>query len=134
MKLDYEAIALRHTPPKVRVIIAREDTDIKEDYYALIHRNGRRTMRAPKPDTREGLHLYLHECGHFHLDAWNGSPDHVIEFEAEMWARGIMKAEGVPLPRRTANEMRDYIRGHCEKDHAAFKSVRKDIARWSKYR
>jgi hypothetical protein len=62
---------------------------------------------APRPVTRKSLYIWLHECAHAHLHGpRNRKPSHVKEYEAEVWAHGVMRAHGIPVPRKMTEHAR----------------------------
>jgi len=59
-----------------------------------------RRIAAPRPVTRRALHVYLHEVAHVVLEHKHERPEYIQEYEAELWAFEVMKAEGVEIPPR----------------------------------
>jgi hypothetical protein len=57
-------------------------------------------ISAPRPITRDALHIFLHECAHAHLHPFGQyKPRHVEEYEADQWANARMREHGIPVPR-----------------------------------
>jgi hypothetical protein len=73
-----------------------------------------KAISVPKPVTRRALHVYLHEVAHVVLEhcplgKGGGKPRHVEEYEAEQWAFNVMRAEGVPIPRKSMASAKSYV-------------------------
>lgn len=47
------------------------------------------------------LQIYLHEVAHLVLNHVNKKPRHLEELEAEQWSFRVMRAEGIPVPRKS---------------------------------
>jgi hypothetical protein len=109
-----EAIAAKHTPAAAVVAFRKSLTGL-----AAIRRDGREApwlprIWAPRPVTRRALAVYLHECAHHWLGHTGGpfgqkNPRHVEEYQAELWAFATMRAEGVPVPRRSTDRAKGYV-------------------------
>jgi len=56
------------------------------------------------------IHTFLHECGHVHLGHGERDiPDHLAEYEAEMYGLHVMWAERLTLPPMLVSESRRII-------------------------
>src|SRR5262245_30339312 len=90
--------ALRNTPALVRGVLIRDDGMGLAHLDPALPDFG--VLEAPRPITRRGLYVYLHECAHFalHTDAEQKSSTHLREYEAERFAIGAMKRAGIRIP------------------------------------
>lgn len=101
---DLADIARRYKPHGVKVRWRRKGL------YPAYAWFDRKMIYAPRPDTREGLFVYLHECAHFHLKHWHVDiPLARQEYEAEQWAISTMRREGLAVPRSMLAEAKTYV-------------------------
>lgn len=78
-----------------------------------------KSIYVPFPDTREGLHTYLHECAHVVLKHDSRTQQIALdEYEAERWAIDTLRREGVSISREMMNSARDYVRSAPDIDDA----------------
>lgn len=97
----FKTIAEKHTPEDVLCVYRKSLTGRAWPR--------KRQMEAPEPTTRRRLHIYLHEVAHIVLNHVGKKPKHVEEMEAEKWAFDVMRAEGVPIPRKSTASAKRYV-------------------------
>ena len=71
-------------------------------------REGR--MSVPRPVTRRALYIYLHECAHFALHSGRRKHRYIEEMEAERWTAAMMRREKIPVPQKSVEEGKCYVR------------------------
>src|SRR5262249_13537412 len=83
------------------------------------HYRDLKLIQAPRPVTRKSLYIFLHECAHANLHAAGmpgaNKPVHVKEHEAEVWAHGKMRENGVAVPRSQTARAKHYVAGKIAK-------------------
>lgn len=116
--------AIDNTPSEVRVVLIREDGT-----GGLSHL-GRESaqfglLEAPRPTTRRGLYVYLHECAHFrlHIDTEHSSTNHLREFQAERFAIGVMKRSRIRIPPEELFLAKENVRAAIIRDQARGKKI-----------
>lgn len=92
------AIAEKYTPLDVQVEYRRRLTGCAWAWS--------RRIAAPRPVTRRALHIYLHEIAHIVLEHKYQRPEYIQEYEAELWAFEVMRAEGIAIPERCIERAR----------------------------
>ena len=97
----YLEIAEKYTPPDLQV---RYRSRLTGCAWARSRR-----IAAPRPVTRRALHVYLHEVAHVVLEHYHLKSEHVQEYEAELWAFEVMRAEGIPIPAKSLRRAKDYV-------------------------
>jgi hypothetical protein len=99
----FQAVAAKYTPPGLEVRYRNNLTGCAE----------LGVISVPPPTTRWGLHIYLHEIAHIALGhvvaSGKHKPRHAEEYEAERWATKVMRAEGIPVPRKTTEFAKGYV-------------------------
>jgi hypothetical protein len=92
-----------------------------------------RAIYAPWPSTtRNRLYILAHEIGHVALDHRSQRPVYVQEFEAEQFAHGLMRRDGLAVPRKMADRAKCYVRFKIRRAHNRFvRWIDPDIAKWA---
>lgn len=128
-------VATRYRPRGVRVRFKRGPK--LEPAHATYDVNNRKEILTPRPDTREGLYMFLHECAHFILNHWYIDPDtreylpeYLYEYEAEMFAHAVMRMEGIKVPKKMSVAAKKYISELAKKREANGGKVATHVARW----
>ena len=116
----YENIASRYTSTDVTVTYRRRLTGC-----AWV--KGRR-IAAPR-----ALHVYLHEIAHVVLGHMHEKSEHVQEYEAELWAFEVMRAEGVSIPEKSLRRARDYVAYLVHQAYCTGLAVDENALRFSGY-
>ena len=77
-------------------------------------------LEAPRPVTRRGLYVFLHEAAHFklHIEARRRA-QHSREFEAEQFAIARMRAAGIKIPPEEIFLARENVRSAILRDQAS---------------
>ena len=120
------AVARRHKPRGWRVIEGRADDGplpkgFESAKFQLIAYCDfiNKIIKHPKINSRWGLYVFLHECGHAHLQTeacWNGAESVAdLEVEAERYAIAALRASGIPVPRDVLIEARRVIKDYVDK-------------------
>jgi hypothetical protein len=109
--------ALEATPPNVRMV------QIRTDGMGLAHLDPAMPdfglLEAPRPVTRRGLYVFLHEAAHFHLHIEaRRRPQHSRELEAEKFAIARMRAAGIQIPPEEFFLARENVRSAILRDQA----------------
>src|SRR5690349_9659387 len=92
------ACAMQHTPEGVKI----------KYRSGLTGRAWEDKISAPRPVTRKALYVYLHECGHVHLDHFTRFDFvYIQEYEAERYAHQAMRAAGIPVPREMTRRAKE---------------------------
>jgi hypothetical protein len=67
-------------------------------------------IQAPRPVTAKSLYIFLHECAHAYLHGvGSGTPRHVEEMEAELWAQAKLAKHGIEVPADLVLRGRRYV-------------------------
>jgi hypothetical protein len=98
----YARVAYNHTPSDV-VVTYRKGLSGRAWVKS-------RKISVPEPTTRRRLQIYLHEVAHVVLNHTNKKPRHLEELEAEQWSFRVMRAEGIPVPRKSVQRAKSYVR------------------------
>lgn len=92
----------------------------------------RRTIYVPTLNDLDALQLFLHECGHIILKHWDhDQPKHKEEFEAEKFSLGILRNEGISVPKQNVLDAKVRVRGWISHDEARLISIKPHIRRWA---
>jgi hypothetical protein len=127
-KRHYE-IAKRYRPIGVKVRFKR-GTSLKPA-HAKVFKDGTKEILTPRPDTREGLYYFLHECSHLILRHFHiPMPVWQMEYEAEQWTIATMRREGIPVPHSMLREAKKYVRQCIKEDKKKTKKVPYKVRRW----
>lgn len=88
---------------------------------------GKVILEAPWPTTtRRRLYVLAHEVGHIKLQhCYRKLPSYLEEFEAEQWAHKWLRRRGIPVPKASTAEARDYVA------QAALKSLDPRVVKWA---
>jgi hypothetical protein len=128
MKRYYE-IAKRYRPKGVKIRFKKEYCSPAPAYARLLE-DGTKEIYTPRPDTRDGLFYYLHECAHVILrHLYINIPTWKQEYEAEQWAIATMRREGVPVSRTMLKEAKRYVK-NCIKEDKSKPKVPYKIRKW----
>jgi hypothetical protein len=103
-------IAKKYRPRGVSVKF-RKDQYLTPAHAAILH-DGSKVLYVPKPESREALFIFLHECAHHHLGHCKPEYKEPLwrqEYEAEMWAIRTMRFEGLRVPRAMIAEAKRYV-------------------------
>lgn len=94
-----------------------------------------RTITVPRLETVWALHIFFHECGHVYRDHFKRFDmcSHQEEYEAEIYALHLMKAEGIHIPAYIIKGARENVRLRCVEDAAKWLQIDRKIARWARY-
>ena len=94
-----------------------------------------RTITVPRLETVWGLHIFFHEIGHIYRDHFKRMSmcRHQEEYEAEIYALHLMRAEGIHIPAHIIKSCRENVRLRCQEDAAKFLRINCKIARWARY-
>ena len=96
-------------------------------------------IAAPQPSDVYGLHVLVHEIGHYalHLDTLpdgrkqlRAMPEHIREFEAELFAIHWFERNGIERPEWLVSNSQNYIRGACYADHESGVALQPHILAW----
>jgi hypothetical protein len=98
----FSLIAVKWTPADVHVSFRRHLTGCA---WAQS-----RKISVPRPRTRRALHIYLHEIAHVVLEHFHSKPEYLQEYEAELWAFAVMRAEGISIPAKSIERAANYVR------------------------
>lgn len=82
---------------------------------------------------RSSLFIYLHECGHVHMQHGrnaNDVPAWEEEYEAERYAIDAMRSEGVAVPLEAIRAAKRYVR-QCIESKYNDETVPRRIFRWA---
>lgn len=85
-------------------------------------------------DRRRALAIFLHECGHFRAGKGHFRAQlfrHVEEYEAERWGQGMMRLEGIAVPRAELRAAKVYVRDCIKEDEVRGIKIASHIRRWS---
>jgi hypothetical protein len=72
-----------------------------------------RWICVPPPTTRRRLYIFAHECAHVllgHRRGHGGRAVHREEYEAERWAHDALRRHGVPVPKKSTDQAKTYVR------------------------
>lgn len=76
----------------------------------------KKTIYCPTLDTREGLFVFLHECGHIHFKHFQDAlPITQEEYEADRYAISIMQIEGIQVPKTMVDISKHNLRWYSKK-------------------
>lgn len=91
-----------------------------------------RAIYAPWPSTtRNRLYILAHEIGHVALDHRRQRPTYVQEFEAEQFAHGLMRRDGLAAPRKMTVRAKRYVNSKIGRAFNRFaRWIDPDIAEW----
>jgi hypothetical protein len=121
----FTAIAMQHVPEGWTV-----------EYHKPLSgccRFEQKLIETPRPVTRKGLYIFLHECGHAHLHRDGGKARHVMEMEAERWAHDRMREHGIAVPRSQTKRAKQYVAWQIRRDIAGGAlSIDPQARRWAK--
>jgi hypothetical protein len=108
-KKKYHQIAKRYRPVGVKVRFKRPPN--LAPAHAKVFRDGTKEILTPRPDNREGLYYFLHECAHLILRHFHiPMPIWQMEYEAEMWTIATMRREGIPVPHTMLYAAKKYVK------------------------
>jgi hypothetical protein len=110
-------IAKKYKPRGV-FIRFRKDCYLTPAHAAILH-DGSKILYVPRPESREALFIFLHECAHHHLGHCKlgyREPLWRQEFEAERWAIKTMREEGLCVPRSMIAEAKRYVAECADED------------------
>lgn len=151
------AVAERFQVPGIRLRYKRLRVPVRRRGWLLPRDNHlvpahadiqRKECLLPWPDTREKLYVHLHEKGHLLLGHfgrhWTRSPllrkrytrvrekpEHVYEYEAEMFAHRKMRESGISVPRRMTLCAKLYIQMCITADERRGVRIDRRIRRWA---
>jgi hypothetical protein len=127
----YYKIAKRYRPKGVKIRFKRQ-FNAPSEAYAMLKQDGTKEIYTPRPDTRDGLFYFLHECAHVILrHLYLDLPIWQQEYEAEQWAIATMRREHVPVSRKMLLEAKKYVRD-CIKEAGKDVKVPYRVRRWAK--
>jgi hypothetical protein len=129
-KKRFYEIAKRYRPRGVKIRFKRTFNS-PDEAYVMLKSDGSKFMHTPRPDTRDGLYYYLHECAHVVLrHLYDVVPTWQQEYEAEMWAIATMRREHVPVSRKMLKEAKKYVRD-CIKEAGKDAKIPYRVKRWA---
>lgn len=108
------ACAKAHEPRLTLIVYHKEMVGLVNAYMMEPSHTRLYMMFCPRPVTREGLYVYLHECAHIKLHYGKRRPRHVEELEAERWAQEKMREAGIAVPREMLWQSKNFIRDAIE--------------------
>ena len=107
---------------------------------AYIDGEGNRAVAAPWPtSTLDDLLILAHEVGHIllHMEekkrgwVWRKLPEHIMEFEAEEFARNWMLSNGLPFYKDMLEDQQDYVADYIYLDGYSGKPISVQAARFA---
>ncbi len=130
-KARYYEIAKRYRPKGVKIRFKRV-FNAPAEAYAMLKQDGTKEIYTPRPDCRDGLFYYLHECAHVILRHlyMEDLPIWKQEYEAEMWAIATMRREGIPVSRKMLKEAKKYVKA-CIKEAGKDAKVPYKVRKWA---
>lgn len=124
----YREIVRRHLPPGWCFIERRPPGLLGDCDYDT------RRLRFGPLLTRDDLYVALHEIGHARLHSPPRAPNaslHVEEYEAEQYAIGVMRIEGIPVPREHLRLAKENVLWHIERDRKRGWLIDAAICKWA---
>ncbi len=142
----YEDILKRHRPRGWRVIHGSKRTKIALEAKADDEKGKPRPVTgvstalsdpvkkvifAPYVVCEYTLHIVLHEFAHVKMEHWGRGESflHKEEFEADRWAKEIMRLEGVKVTKAISRGCKRYLKHCLDKDEAAGVPIHTHIKR-----
>lgn len=126
-----DEIVKRHRPRGWRVAQSRHRW--KWDSAACC--NKKRILYVPTLKCDESLFLYLHEVGHIVRKHFARKlPHHVEEFEAELYAVHIFRAENIPVTKFIRQLIRARLCSWITSDAKKGVPIQRHIARWANHK
>jgi hypothetical protein len=89
---------------------------------------------APAGKTRKQLYILAHECAHIALKHGDDKPRAQKEHEAELWAHEALRRHGVPVPKASTSEARDYVKRRINDGRTNKKSISPEAKRFARWR
>ena len=91
-----------------------------------------KAIAVPPPTTRRRLYIWAHECAHVALNHVGKKPKHRQEYEAERWAQDALRRHGVPVPKKSTEQGKKYVRWKISQAvRRGAKHIDKEAAKWS---
>lgn len=95
----------------------------------------KRIIRVPTLKDDESIFLFLHEIGHIVRGHFERKlPHHIEEFEAELFAVHIFRAENLPVTKYIRECIRERLRFWIEVDTKKGVPIKRHIARWANHK
>jgi len=121
----------RHRPRGWRV--AQSKHRYKWDSAACC--NVKRILYVPTLKDDESLFLFFHEVGHVLKKHFSRNlPHHVEEFEAELYAVHLFRAENIPVTKYIRQCIRERLCSWIESDRKKGVPIQRHIARWANHK
>ena len=93
---------------------------------------GIKTLFVPLVCDDYSLHVYLHEVGHVRLrHGRSTAPSHVIEYEAERWAFGALRAAGFKVTSIIRRSSKAYVAEEVKKDRIMGLPIDPKVRSWA---